>query len=97
MTITFLLFQDQRLKDVLGPFQKYFEGLVNEESLDASEGVEISYAANKVKDVAGDTANGMFSLEEYHTAKTAFEAGYTLAPDDARFTYRITKCEKYIA
>ncbi|GJU43028.1 hypothetical protein Tco_1200294 [Tanacetum coccineum] len=38
-----------------------------------------------------------FSLEEYCTAKTAFEAGCKLAPDDARFTYRITKCEKCIA
>ncbi|GJZ31025.1 hypothetical protein Tco_0576072 [Tanacetum coccineum] len=59
--------------------------------------VETSYAANKVKDVAGDTANDVFSLEEYHTAKIAFEASCTLAPDDARFTYRITKCEKCIA
>ncbi|GKA33571.1 hypothetical protein Tco_0720000 [Tanacetum coccineum] len=38
-----------------------------------------------------------FSLEEYHTAKTAFQAGCKLAPDDARFTYQITKCEKCIA
>ncbi|GJZ68499.1 hypothetical protein Tco_0631739 [Tanacetum coccineum] len=37
-----------------------------------------------------------FSLEEYHTAKTAFEAGCKLAPDDARFTYWITKCKKCI-
>ncbi|GKC70768.1 hypothetical protein Tco_1116651, partial [Tanacetum coccineum] len=55
-TIEDAMIKEQRLKDVLGPFQKYFEGLVNEESLDASEGAEISYAANKVKDVAGDTA-----------------------------------------
>ncbi|GJV90857.1 protein SGT1 homolog B-like protein [Tanacetum coccineum] len=38
-----------------------------------------------------------FSLEEYDTAKTAFEAGCKLAPDDARFTDWIKKCEKCIA
>ncbi|GJZ07620.1 hypothetical protein Tco_0541413 [Tanacetum coccineum] len=36
-----------------------------------------------------------FSLEEYNTAKTAFEAGCTLSPNDARVTY--TKCKKCIA
>ncbi|PWA80795.1 SGT1-like protein [Artemisia annua] len=38
-----------------------------------------------------------FSLEEYHTAKAAFEAGSKLAPEDARFTDWIKKCEKCIA
>ncbi|KAI7727698.1 hypothetical protein M8C21_021810 [Ambrosia artemisiifolia] len=38
-----------------------------------------------------------FSLEEYQTAKTAFEAGSKLAPEDARFTDWIKKCDKFIA
>ncbi|KAK9050385.1 hypothetical protein SSX86_008063 [Deinandra increscens subsp. villosa] len=38
-----------------------------------------------------------FSLEEYQTAKTAFEAGSILAPEDARFTDWIKKCDKFIA
>ncbi|KAK1421432.1 hypothetical protein QVD17_23765 [Tagetes erecta] len=38
-----------------------------------------------------------FSLEEYQTAKTAFEAGSVLAPEDARFTDWIKKCDKFIA
>ncbi|KAI3704857.1 hypothetical protein L1987_75086 [Smallanthus sonchifolius] len=37
-----------------------------------------------------------FSLEEYHTAKTAFEAGSSLAPEDKRFTDWIEKCDKCI-
>ncbi|CAH1438984.1 unnamed protein product [Lactuca virosa] len=38
-----------------------------------------------------------FSLEEYQTAKSAFEAGSTFAPDDTRFTDWIKKCDKCIA
>lgn len=38
-----------------------------------------------------------FSLEEYQTAKSAFEAGSTFAPEDTRFTDWIKKCDKCIA
>ncbi|KAI3720729.1 hypothetical protein L2E82_31722 [Cichorium intybus] len=38
-----------------------------------------------------------FSLEEYQTAKAAFTAGSTLAPEDKRFTDGIKKCDKCIA
>ncbi|KAK9068953.1 hypothetical protein SSX86_013069 [Deinandra increscens subsp. villosa] len=38
-----------------------------------------------------------FSLHEYQTAKTAFEAGSILAPEDARFTDWVKKCDKFIA
>ncbi|XP_010671588.2 protein SGT1 homolog B [Beta vulgaris subsp. vulgaris] len=36
-------------------------------------------------------------LEEYQTAKTAFEAGSTLAPEDSRFTNFIKECDELIA
>ncbi|KAI3818014.1 hypothetical protein L1987_11816 [Smallanthus sonchifolius] len=38
-----------------------------------------------------------FNLEEYQTAKTAFEAGASLVPEDTRFGEWIKKCEKCIA
>ncbi|KAL8210883.1 hypothetical protein R6Q57_005320 [Mikania cordata] len=38
-----------------------------------------------------------FSLEEYQTAKAAFEAGSILAKEDTRFTDWIKKCDKFIA
>lgn len=38
-----------------------------------------------------------FNLEEYQTAKTAFEAGASLVQDGARFTEWIQKCDKCIA
>lgn len=36
-------------------------------------------------------------LEEYQTAKTAFENGASLAPGDARFTKLIKECDQRIA
>lgn len=36
-------------------------------------------------------------LEEYQTAKTAFQAGSTLAPEDSRFTNFIKECDELIA
>ncbi|KAI4351624.1 hypothetical protein L6164_005967 [Bauhinia variegata] len=36
-------------------------------------------------------------LEEYQTAKTAFESGASLAPEDTRFTNSIKKCDELIA
>ncbi|KAJ8452760.1 hypothetical protein Cgig2_005096 [Carnegiea gigantea] len=36
-------------------------------------------------------------LEEYQTAKTAFQAGALLAPEDSRFTNFIKECEERIA
>nr|ABH03406.1 SGT1 [Pelargonium x hortorum] len=36
-------------------------------------------------------------LEEYHTAKTALEAGASFAPNDSRFTKLIKECDKCIA
>ncbi|GJT80070.1 hypothetical protein Tco_1054412, partial [Tanacetum coccineum] len=41
-TICLMNVKEQRLEDVLGPFQKHFEALVNAESLDSSEGAETS-------------------------------------------------------
>lgn len=38
-----------------------------------------------------------FSLEEFQTAKAAFETGASLAPEDTRFTNWIKKCDKCIA
>ncbi|KAI3517690.1 hypothetical protein L1887_16907 [Cichorium endivia] len=38
-----------------------------------------------------------FNLEEYQTAKAAFEAGASLVPYDTRFIEGIKKCEKCIA
>lgn len=38
-----------------------------------------------------------FNLEEYQTAKTAFEAGASLVPEDTRFSEWIKKCDKCIA
>ncbi|KAI3800194.1 hypothetical protein L1987_35504 [Smallanthus sonchifolius] len=38
-----------------------------------------------------------FGLEEYQTAKTAFEAGSALAPEETRFSDWIEKCDKCIA
>ncbi|KAK9062359.1 hypothetical protein SSX86_019545 [Deinandra increscens subsp. villosa] len=38
-----------------------------------------------------------FSLHEYQTVKTAFEAGSILAPEDARFTDWVKKFDKFIA
>lgn len=36
-------------------------------------------------------------LEEYETAKAAFEIGASLAPGDSRFTDMIKECEELIA
>ena len=36
-------------------------------------------------------------LDEYQTAKTAFQAGASLAPEDSRFTNFIKECEERIA
>lgn len=36
-------------------------------------------------------------LEEYQTAKAAFEAGAALAPGDSRFAKLIEECDKCIA
>ncbi|XP_024976959.1 protein SGT1 homolog B-like [Cynara cardunculus var. scolymus] len=38
-----------------------------------------------------------FNLEEYQTAKTAFQLGSRLAPEDTRFTDWIKECDKCIA
>ncbi|KAI3712539.1 hypothetical protein L1987_71097 [Smallanthus sonchifolius] len=38
-----------------------------------------------------------FNLEEYQTAKTAFETGASLAPEDRRFSEWIKKCDNCIA
>ncbi|XP_076933408.1 protein SGT1 homolog, partial [Bidens hawaiensis] len=38
-----------------------------------------------------------FHLEEYQTAKAAFEAGASLVPEDKRFSDWINKCDKCIA
>ncbi|KAI3731339.1 hypothetical protein L1987_62527 [Smallanthus sonchifolius] len=38
-----------------------------------------------------------FNLEEYQTAKTAFEVGTSLVPEDTRFSEWIKKCDKCIA
>ncbi|XP_073297760.1 protein SGT1 homolog isoform X2 [Primulina huaijiensis] len=62
--------------------------------------------ADANKAIALDAANakafyrkGMacIKLEEYETAKTAFETGASLAPGDSRFTDMIKECEKRIA
>ncbi|GJZ20880.1 protein SGT1 homolog B-like protein [Tanacetum coccineum] len=66
----------------------------NEALADASKAIELDSSNAKAYLRKGTAC---FSLEEYDTAKTAFEAGCKLAPDDARFTDWIKKCEKCIA
>ncbi|KAK1419424.1 hypothetical protein QVD17_28591 [Tagetes erecta] len=43
------------------------------------------------------TVTACFKLEEYHTAKIAFETGASLVPEDKRFSEWIQKCDYCIA
>ncbi|XP_024990073.1 protein SGT1 homolog B-like [Cynara cardunculus var. scolymus] len=61
---------------------------------DANKAIELDPSISK-----GYLRKGIacFNLEEYQTAKTAFEAGASLVPEDTRFRDWIEKCEKCIA
>ncbi|XP_023740395.1 protein SGT1 homolog B [Lactuca sativa] len=61
---------------------------------DANKAIELDSSNSKAYLRKGTSC---FSLEEYQTAKSAFEAGSTFAPEDTRFTDWIKKCDKCIA
>ncbi|XP_071732626.1 protein SGT1 homolog B-like [Rutidosis leptorrhynchoides] len=61
---------------------------------DANKAIELDPSISKPYLRKGTAC---FKLEEYHTAKTAFEAGSSLVPEDTRFRDWINKCDKLIA
>nr|XP_043632151.1 protein SGT1 homolog A-like [Erigeron canadensis] len=61
---------------------------------DANKAIELDSSNPKAYLRKGSAC---FSLEEYQTAKTAFEAGSALAPEDSRFADWMNKCDKCIA
>nr|GEU83192.1 hypothetical protein [Tanacetum cinerariifolium] len=61
---------------------------------DANKAIELDASIPKAYLRKGTAC---FNLEEYYTAKTAFEAGASLVPEDARFAEWIKKCDKCIA
>ncbi|XP_030533005.1 protein SGT1 homolog isoform X2 [Rhodamnia argentea] len=61
---------------------------------DANKAIEIDPSLSKAYFRKG---NACYELEEYETAKAAFELGSSLAPGDARFANLIKKCDDRIA
>lgn len=61
---------------------------------DANKAIELDASVAKAYLRKGTAC---FNLEEYHTAKAAFEAGASLVPEDARFSEWVKKCDKCIA
>ncbi|XP_030448888.1 protein SGT1 homolog isoform X1 [Syzygium oleosum] len=61
---------------------------------DANRAIELDPSMSKAYFRKG---NACYELEEYQTAKAAFELGSSLAPGDARFTNLIKKCDEGIA
>nr|XP_043630318.1 protein SGT1 homolog B-like [Erigeron canadensis] len=61
---------------------------------DANKAIELDPTNSKAYLRKGTAC---FNLEEYQTAKTAFEAGASLVPEDTRFSEWVKKCDKCIA
>ncbi|KAL2922096.1 Protein SGT1-like protein B [Bienertia sinuspersici] len=61
---------------------------------DANKAIELDSSMAKAYLRKGTAC---MKLEEYQTAKTAFQAGATLAPEDSRFTNFIKECDERIA
>ncbi|KAK3447113.1 protein SGT1 homolog [Eucalyptus grandis] len=61
---------------------------------DANRAIELDPSMTKAYIRKG---NACYELEEYQTAKAAFELGSSLDPEDARFTNLIKKCDERIA
>ncbi|KAF8044088.1 hypothetical protein BT93_A2154 [Corymbia citriodora subsp. variegata] len=69
-------------------------GHFTEAVADANRAIELDPSMSKAYLRKG---NACYELEEYETAKAAFELGSSLAPEDARFTNLIKKCDERIA
>ncbi|KAI3755072.1 hypothetical protein L1987_54865 [Smallanthus sonchifolius] len=83
-----------QLFDATNTLKHFHDTLSREAVADANKAIELDPSNPKAYFRKGTAC---FNLEEYQTAKIAFEAGSTLNPEDARFTDWIKKCDKCIA
>ncbi|KAI3755084.1 hypothetical protein L1987_54877 [Smallanthus sonchifolius] len=84
----------EKLFEARNSLQHFHDTVSHEAVADANKAIELDPSNPKAYFRKGTAC---FNLEEYQTAKIAFEAGSTLNPEDARFPDWIKKCDKCIA